>query len=326
MNSATPQAAHAERLKQPIRVGTRSSKLALAQTALVVGALRTIYPAVEIQVTPITTKGDVATSQPLRDIGDSGLFVATIEMALRAGEIDLAVHSAKDLSSTLADDLALVAFPARADARDVLISRGGESLDSLPEGARVGTSSVRRICQLRHLRPGLEIVDLRGNVDTRLRKLENGACDALVLAKAGLDRLEQAVRVDEIFSPELLLPAVAQGALALEARASDGALARLISPLDDYKTRLAVLAERAFAARLGGGCHVPIGAYAEVDDDGRLAIRVMLGDLDGHLIKDSATAEIAADKETSFADAGFLGVALAERLLDAGGSQLLFER
>ncbi len=322
MITASPSTAIVEQTRQPIRLGTRSSKLALAQTALVAQALRTAYPGLQIQVTHITTKGDVATSQPLREIGDTGLFVAAIEDALRTGDIDLAVHSAKDLPSTPPEDMSLVAFPKRADARDVLISRGGHSLDGLPKGARLGTSSVRRICQLRYLRPDIEIVDLRGNVDTRLRKLEGDMYDAIVLAKAGLDRLELPVRVSEIFSPQLLVPAVAQGALALEARAADSALALLTSPLDDPNTRVAVLAERAFAARLGGGCHVPIGAYAEIADR-ELTMWGMLGDINGSLLQASVTTEIAAENESA-AIAAAAGVALAERLLDAGGSKLLF--
>jgi hydroxymethylbilane synthase len=296
----------------------------MAQTTLVVDALRTAYPALEIDVKPITTKGDIDRHHPLRDIGDTGVFVAAIEDALRTGEIDLAVHSAKDLPSTLEDDVALMAFPRRADARDVLISRSGACLADLPRGARVGTSSVRRTCQLRHLRPDIDIVDLRGNVDTRLRKLEEGVYDAIVLAKAGLDRLGLPVQVTEIFLPEILIPAVAQGALALEARSADTALEALLSPLDDMETRLAVVAERAFAARLGGGCHLPVAAHARVSEL-TLIISGMLGALSGRLVQ-ATTSEALLPPRDRATTAVRLGTALAEDLLASGGEELLLER
>jgi hydroxymethylbilane synthase len=307
-----------------ITIGTRSSRLALAQTALVVEALCTAYPTMAIDVKPITTKGDLDRLHPLRDIGDTGVFVAAIEDALRTGEIDLAVHSAKDLPSTLPDDLALMAFPRRADARDVLISGSGACLCDLPSGARIGTSSVRRTCQLRHLRPDIEIVDIRGNVDTRLRKLEEGAYDAIVLAKAGLDRLGLPVQVTEIFLTEILIPAVAQGALGLEARSDDAALEALLYPLDDIETRLAVVAERAFAARLGGGCHLPVAAHAQMTDQ-TLTISGMVGALSGRLVQATASESLAAARESASAVVR-LGTALAEDLLAGGGEDLLLER
>ncbi len=325
--SAAADTKSKEKLPQSIRIGTRASKLALAQTALVVEGLQAAHPSLQIDIIHITTSGDVDTSRPLRELGDSGLFVSAIETALRTGEIDMAVHSAKDLPSTLPDDMALVAFPKRADARDALISRPRRLFRDLPSGARVGTSSVRRICQLRHLRPDLELVDIRGNVDTRLRKLESGTYDAIVLAKAGLDRLSLTAQPSEVFSPQLLIPAVAQGALALEGRAGDIALASLLSPLDDWQTRLAVLAERGFAARLGGGCHLPIGAFAELDGRG-LTLHGMLGDTSGHLVQATAYREIDAFEVTlaSAAQSADLGRVLADQLLESGGSQLLWER
>jgi hydroxymethylbilane synthase len=278
----------------------------------------------EIDVKPITTKGDLDRLHSLQDIGDTGIFVAAIEDALRTGEIDLAVHSAKDLPSTLPDDLALMAFPRRADARDVLISRSGARLGDLPGGARIGTSSVRRTCQLRHLRPDIEIVDIRGNVDTRLRKLEEGAYDAIVLAKAGLDRLGlPVVQATEIFLPEILIPAVAQGALGLEACSDDAALEALLRPLDDIETRLAVVAERGFAARLGGGCHLPVAAHAQMIGQ-TLTISGMLGALSGRLVQATASESLAATREGAGA-AARLGTALAEELLAGGGEDLLLE-
>jgi hydroxymethylbilane synthase len=310
--------------KRQIIIGTRSSRLALAQTELVVKALRAAYPTIEIDVKPITTRGDLDRRHPLRDIGETGVFVAAIEAALRAGEIDLAVHSAKDLPSTLKDDLELMAFPRRADARDVLISANGACLTDLPHGARVGTSSVRRICQLRHLRSDIEIVDLRGNVDTRIRKLKAGNYDAIVLAKAGLDRLGLPVPVTEIFLPEILIPAVAQGALALEARAADTDLKALLAPLDDMETRLAVVAERAFAASFGGGCHLPVAAHARMSEL-TLTISGMLGTVDGRLVQATASEALVATQEGA-TTAVRLGTALAESLLAAGGKDFLLER
>jgi hydroxymethylbilane synthase len=292
--------------------------LALVQTALVQEALHAAYPTLDIRVETITTRGDIALDQPLREIGGAGLFVAAIEDALRAGRIDLAVHSAKDLPGTLADDMVLAAFPPRADARDVLVSLTGGNLAALPEGARVGTSSVRRICQLRHLRPDLVILDLRGNVDTRLMKLWQAEYDAIVLAKAGLDRLGMSDQRACVLAPELLLPAVAQGVLGLEVRASDTDVALLLEPLDDLPTRLAVTAERAFLGRIGGGCHTPVAAYAQVEG-AALTFSGMLGAVDGRLVQSSA----AAQTEEGVPGAARLGVALAERLLEAGGSDLL---
>jgi hydroxymethylbilane synthase len=292
--------------------------LALAQTALVQEALRAVHPTLDIRVETITTKGDIALDRPLRDIGGAGLFVAAIEDALRARRVDLAVHSAKDLPGTLAEDMSLAAFPPRADARDVLVSPTGVSIAALAEGARVGTSSVRRICQLRHLRPDLTILDLRGNVDTRLAKLQQGQYDAIVLAKAGLDRLGISDQTAHILAPDLLLPAVAQGALALEVRADDSEVDMLLAPLDDQPTHLAVAAERAFLARIGGGCHTPIAAHAEIEGT-MLTISGMLGAEDGRLVQASAAAPV----EEGIPGAARLGTTLAEHVLAAGGSDFL---
>ncbi len=306
-----------------IRIGTRASKLALVQTALVEQALRAAHPTLDIQIEHITTKGDVALDRPLREIGGTGLFVAAIEEALRRGLIDLAVHSAKDLPSTLPSDMTLAAFPARADARDVLISHEGLRLTELPQGARIGTSSPRRICQLLHLRPDARVLDLRGNVDTRLRKLHDGEYDAVVLAKAGLDRLDLTETITEILEPEVMLPAVAQGALALETRADDPAIASLLAPLNDETTRLAVLAERAFLARIGGGCHAPVASHAVIANHA-LSITGLLGALDGRIVRGTERGTLG-ENEDAAKYAAALGVALAERLLASGGAELLRE-
>jgi hydroxymethylbilane synthase len=295
-------------------IGTRGSKLALAQTELIRAALRAAHPGLEVGAETITTRGDVILDRPLSAIGDKGLFVTEIEDALRASRVDLAVHSAKDLPSELPPDMALAACPPREDPRDALLSAGGRRLDELPAGARVGTSSLRRACQLRHLRPDLEIVDLRGNVDTRLRKLHEGQYDAIVLAAAGLRRLGLAEHVTQLLDPELMLPAVAQGALGLEVRAGDEATQALLAPLDDRPTRLAVAAERAFLARIGGGCQVPVAAMARLEGE-TLRLDGLIGARDGRAVRGALSG--------SAGDPAALGAALAEELLGAGGRELL---
>ena len=295
-------------------IGTRGSKLALTQTDLVRAALLAAHPGLVVAIERITTKGDVVLDQPLSAIGDKGLFVAEIEEALRQGQVDLAVHSAKDLPSELPPDLALAAFPRRADPRDALLARDGLRLAELPEGARVGTSSLRRACQLRHLRHDLRIEDLRGNVDTRLRKLHQGQYDAIVLAAAGLERLGLEQHVTEYFDPAVMLPAVGQGILGIEVRARDAAIAALLAPLDDPSARAAATAERAFLAYIGGGCQVPVGAYATLDGD-MLTLAGMIGARDGRQVR----GQLAGPAD----DAATLGARLATQLLAEGGRALL---
>jgi hydroxymethylbilane synthase len=297
-----------------LTIGTRASKLALAQTHMMRDALLAAHPGLEIAIERITTRGDIILDRPLSAIGDKGLFVAEIEDALRAGRVDLAVHSAKDLPSELPPDMALAAFPRRADPRDALISRAGLRLAGLGEGAHVGTSSLRRACQLRHVRPDLRIDDLRGNVDTRLRKLHEGQYDAIVLAAAGLERLGLAGQISEYLDPAVMLPAVSQGILGVEVRAGDAAVAALLAPLDDPETRVAATAERAFLAQVGGGCQVPVGAYARLDG-ASLVLAGLIGARDGRVVR----GEISGPAEQPAA----LGARLAEALLDQGGRALL---
>lgn len=299
-----------------LRVGTRGSKLALVQARLTVDALRARWPGLTVAVQTITTTGDVRTDVPLSVIGGRGVFAAEIEQALRRGEIDVAVHSAKDLPSTLSADVALGAFLAREDPRDVLCSRGPR-LAELPAGAVVGTSSPRRACQLRALRPDLRVADLRGNVDTRLRKLDAGAYDAILLAAAGLHRLGLAARITEYLAPEAMLPAVSQGAVALEVRAHDAHARAHVIPLDHRPTRLAVEAERAFLARLGAGCTAPTGAHAALAADGTtLHVEGMIGSLDGrHALRHAVQGDAARGPA--------LGAALADALMTNGGGELL---
>jgi len=295
-------------------IGTRASKLALVQTHMIRDGLLAAHPDLTIAVEHITTKGDLILDRPLSAIGDKGLFVTEIEDALRAGRIDLAVHSAKDLPSELPPDMALAAFPPRADPRDALIARAGLRLADLPHGAHVGTSSMRRACQLRRMRPDLRISDLRGNVDTRLRKLDEGQYDAIVLAAAGLERLGRAGEISEYLDPSVMLPAVSQGILGIEARAGDRDTASLLAVLDDPAARVAATAERAFLARIGGGCQVPIGAYAQLSGD-TLTLAGLIGARDGRVVR----GELAGPAH----DPAAIGAQLADDLLDRGGRALL---
>src|SRR4051794_4474172 len=297
-----------------ITIGTRGSKLALVQTAIVRAALLALRPDLDVRVEHITTKGDIIQDRPLSEIGGNGLFVTQIETDLRHANIDLAVHSAKDLSSALPADMTLAAFLPRADARDVVVSREGVSLAALHTGARVGTSSPRRACQLRAMRPDLALLDIRGNVDTRLRKLRDGEYDAIVLAAAGLERLCLLDCVSDWLDPQSFVPAVAQGALAVEARADDHSLVELVRALDDPDTSTAVRAERAFLGRLGGGCSLPVGAYATLSG-GSLRIVGMIGAADGTII--------CGEQSGATGECEQVGVSLAEELLERGGRALV---
>ncbi|HYP20656.1 MAG TPA: hydroxymethylbilane synthase [Chloroflexia bacterium] len=297
-------------------LGTRASKLALAQSEIVRQALLDVRPDLEVRFETITTKGDVVQDRPLSEIGGNGLFVTAIEEALRAGTIDLAVHSAKDLSSVLPSDMALAAFLPRADARDVLVSREGHTLKSLPSGAVLGTSSPRRTCQALALRPDLRVLDIRGNVDTRLRKLYAGEYDAIVLAGAGLARLGLLDRVTEWLDPGTMLPAVAQGALAVEVRASDSFMRDLAGQLDDPATSTAVRAERAFLAAIGGGCSLPVGAYATLEGDS-LRLGGMIGAPDGRMLRGERVGDSGEPEQ--------VGRELVAELLAGGGRELIAE-
>jgi hydroxymethylbilane synthase len=296
-----------------LRIGTRGSKLALVQSEMVRDALMRRHPGLEVELVRITTRGDTVLDRPLAAIGGKGLFVTEIEDAMRDGRVDLAVHSAKDLPSELPLDMTFAAIPAREDARDVLVA-SVEAIEALPEGARVGTSSPRRQCQLRALRPDLDIADVRGNVDTRLRKLDDGQFDAIVLAAAGLNRLGVADPRIHPISPEQILPAVGQGALGIETRAGDTEVLDLVAPLHDAATAEAVVAERAFLAATGGGCDSAVAAHATVRRD-VITITGMIGTVDGAYVRDHTVGPRA--------DAIHVARELAQMLLARGGAELL---
>jgi hydroxymethylbilane synthase len=302
---------------EPLRLGTRGSPLALWQAEEVERRLRALDPRLTIEREILKTPGDRAQDEALFRLGDKGLFTKDVEIALADRRIDVAVHSLKDLPTAVAPGLVVGAVLEREDPRDALVSAGGR-LDALPEAARVGTSSLRRRAQLLALRPDLRIVEVRGNVATRLAKAERGECDAIVLARAGLLRLGLADRAVEVFDPERLLPAVGQGALAVEVRRDDTRVLGLVRHLDHRETRLAVSAERSLLARLEGGCQVPVGALA-VLADGDLQLRALVADIDGRrVVRASGAARVATE-----AEAQALGERVAEQLVAEGAREVL---
>jgi hydroxymethylbilane synthase len=298
-----------------LRIGTRGSKLALVQANWVKGKLEERHPGVAIELVIIKTSGDKLKDVPLAQVGGKGLFIKEIEEALFAGEVDLAVHSLKDMPALIPEGLMIAAVPPREDWRDAFISNNYAHLADIPSGGRVGTGSLRRRVQLLHFRPDLEIVPIRGNVDTRLMKMTEQGLDGLILAAAGLARLGLTHVSRSFLTDKEMLPAVSQGALGLEVRMADGRTRELIAFLDDPVTHAAVQAERGFLARLEGGCVVPVAGLGQLND-GVLSFEALIGDLDGRtIIRDRITG---APEE-----ADSLGRALAERLLDRGGREIL---
>jgi hydroxymethylbilane synthase len=300
-----------------IRIATRQSKLALWQADYVAGLLRAAHPQLQIELVKIVTQGDRILDRTLADIGGKGLFIKELEVALSEGRADIAVHSMKDVPSDLPPGMVLAAMLPRADARDAFLSLHHPSLQALPRGARVGTSSLRRQCQLRHWRNDLEIVPLRGNVDTRLRKLDAGEFDAIILASAGLIRLGWGERITQLLPVELSLPAVGQGIIGIECRADDAEVVQHLRVLNDRTAQICIAAERAFAQRLEGSCQSPIAGYAQLDGTA-IKLHGMIGATDGRKIfRDSISGPAQ--------DSAGLGRALAERMLFAGADQLLAE-
>ena len=302
-------------MKTVLRIGTRGSRLALWQARWVQAELSRLWPELTVELEVIKTQGDKILDVPLAKIGGKGLFVKEIEEGLLQGGIDLAVHSMKDMPAELPDGLAIGAVPRRENPLDALLSKNGVPLTSLPDAARIGTSSLRRSAQLLHQRPDLQIVALRGNLDTRLKKLEQTDLDAIVLAAAGLIRLEQAQRITAYLTPAEMLPAVGQGALCIELRANDDTTRQLVALIDDHPTRTAVSDERAFLKRLEGGCQVPIAAHATVEQE-NLRLTGLVADTSGTTLIKDYIAGPATSAES-------LGIELAEKLLARGAGTLL---
>jgi hydroxymethylbilane synthase len=300
-----------------LRIATRKSPLALWQAEHVRAELQRLHPGLVVELVTFTTQGDKILDTPLAKIGGKGLFVKELEVALLDGRADIAVHSMKDVPMEFPEGLGLIAIGDREDPRDAFVSNTFASIDALPAGAVVGTSSLRRQCQLRSRRPDLVIRDLRGNVNTRLAKLDAGEYDALILASAGLKRLGFHARITAEITPEFSLPAVGQGALGIEARVGDERVAALIAPLNHEDSAARVRAERAMNRRLQGGCQVPIAGYAELKD-GELHLRGLVGSVDGREI-------ISDEVRGPQADAQALGEALADRLLAMGAGRILQE-
>lgn len=302
-------------MKKTVVIGTRGSKLALWQADYIQHRLKEKYPSVKVVQKIITTKGDKILDVPLAKIGGKGLFTKELETAMLEGEIDLAVHSMKDVPSEMPKGLTLGVITSREHEGDAFVSLRYRSLDELPQGAKVGTSSLRRRAQLLKYRPDLKIYSLRGNVGTRLAKLESENFDAIILAVAGLRRLGLGECIAEVLPHDICLPAVGQGALGLEYRTDDREMAEMLSFLNDEMTSTAVRAERAFLKRIEGGCQVPVGIYGEANEQG-VVLRAAILDVDG--------TEAIVDQECgAHADCEKIGLQLAERMLDAGGERIL---
>ncbi|MBI5869943.1 MAG: hydroxymethylbilane synthase [Actinobacteria bacterium] len=301
-----------------IILGTRGSELALFQAHHIAWLLQKQHVEVSVKIKTITTSGDKILDSPLAKIGDKGLFVKEIENELISGDIDIAVHSCKDLPTELPIGLMLSAFSRREDPRDAFIGDSAiRMIKDIPEGGKIGTSSLRRRSQLKALRPDLEIVDIRGNVDTRIRKIGELGLDGTILAAAGIRRLEREGEASFFFAAEQMVPAVGQGVIAIESREDDPRVRKLVACLNDEESAAAIAAERAFMHELEGGCQVPIGAHAVVFD-GILTMNAYLGSLDGN-------RHVRDRIEGPTAEAAALGVALAKRMYAAGGEEILAE-
>jgi len=301
--------------RRRIVIGTRGSKLALRQSLMVKEALENLWEGLEVELSIIKTTGDKITDVPLAKVGGKGLFVKEIEDALLAGSVDLAVHSMKDVPAELPSGLIIGAIPKREDPRDVLVSVSYRSLMDLPQGAVVGTSSLRRTVQIRMLRPDLKVETLRGNLDTRLRKVKEGLFDAVILAAAGIHRMGWHEVITEYLDPQEFLPAVGQGALGIEIREDDREIAELVSKIHDKTTAFSVTAERSFLRELEGGCQVPVGCHCFVEN-GTVRLVGMIASLDG--------ATVVRDEIKGRLDeAEMLGRKLAQELRRKGGEEIL---
>ena len=302
-------------LDNVLRIATRQSPLALWQAHYVKQRLEACHPQLTVELVPMVTRGDIILDTPLAKVGGKGLFVKELELALLEGRADIAVHSMKDVPVEFPEGLGLVTICERDDPRDAFVSNNFSSLDSLPAGSVVGTSSLRRQCQIAERRPDLVIRSLRGNVGTRLGKLDNGDYDAIILAVAGLNRLGLQSRIRYALPAEVSLPAVGQGAVGIECRLDDEHTQALLASLNHEETAIRVRAERAMNMRLEGGCQVPIGSYAELKE-GELWLRALVGAPDGSIL-------VRGERRGKPQDAEEMGVSLAEELLDKGAREIL---
>jgi hydroxymethylbilane synthase len=304
---------------RPLRIGTRGSRLALWQAAHVATRLTSAWPRLRVETRTFETTGDRVADVPLPRIGDRGLFTRDIEDALREGAIDIAVHSLKDLPTAPSEGTVVGAVLDRADPREALVSRNGLTLAGLPRGARVGTSSLRRRAQLLALRPDLEILDVRGNVPTRVDKAARGDYDAVLLASAGLARLSLLDRAVELFDTATIVPAPGQGALAVQTRSGDSEMTAILGAIDDQQVRLATLSERTVLGKLQGGCQAPLGAFADWRSDGQLRIVAVVGAVhEARLVRADASRPVS-----STADAIALGETVADELRARGAAEML---
>ena len=301
-----------------LRIATRKSPLAVWQAEHVARKLAELHPGIHIELKLMVTRGDKILDSPLSKVGGKGLFVKELEQGIMDGKADIAVHSMKDVPMEFPEGLHLAVIMEREDPRDAFVSNKYTDLEALPKGAHVGTSSLRRSTQLRERFPHLEILDLRGNVNTRLKKLDDGNYDAIILAAAGLKRLGFDERITTVLSPEESLPAMGQGAIGIECRQGDSDIEALIGPLNHTETALCVSAERAMNNRLNGGCQVPIAGYAELHE-GRLNLRGLVGSPDGKRV-------VRVELEASAIDAESLGRKAAQDLLEQGAGEILAEQ
>lgn len=301
--------------QQTVRIATRKSALALWQAEYVKAQLEHFHPGINVELVPMTTKGDIILDTPLAKVGGKGLFVKELEVAMLENRADIAVHSMKDVPVEFPEGLGLEIICPREDPRDAFVSNTINSLAELPQGAIVGTSSLRRQCQIKAMRPDLDIRDLRGNVNTRLKKLDNGEYDAIILAAAGLIRLEMPERIREYIAAEVMLPANGQGAVGIECRTDDATIKALLAPLACEETRIRVIAERAMNRTLEGGCQVPIGSYAVLNGQ-ELHLRGLVGAVDGSEI-------LTGEVHGKLTEAEQLGNQLAEDLLAKGADKIL---
>lgn len=302
-------------MQMTLRIATRRSRLALWQAEHVAALLRDAHPGLAVELLPMVTEGDRILDRALAEVGGKGLFIKELEVAMFEGRAELAVHSMKDVPAELPTGMLLACVLERADPHDAFVSNRYRNLDELPQGARIGTSSLRRQCQLLHARPDVEILQLRGNVETRLRKLDEGDYDAIILAAAGLRRLDLEARIASLVPIATSLPAVGQGIIGIECRADDATTRRHVAALEHGPTRICLDAERAFAARLQGSCQSPIAGFAELSGN-RLNVRGLVGAPDGgEVFADAIAGEPGA--------AAMLGDALAARLLATGAGPLL---